>query len=100
MKLEIHNESLIPNASTTGPVVPSNSNDCLIQSEEQVPVPGITMFATDLQLCLEGNTVTRTILRIAFPVLTTVYDQLSSQHDQFMMAYTKQLIPTQRRTRT
>ncbi|RVX07931.1 hypothetical protein CK203_014698 [Vitis vinifera] len=72
MRPEIHNESRIPNASTTGPVVPSNSNDCLIQSEEQVPVPGITMFATDLQLCLEGNTVTRTILRIAFPVLTTV----------------------------
>ena len=62
MKPEIRNESLIPNASTTGPVVPSNSNDCLTQPEEQVPVPGITMLATDLQLCLEENTVTRTIL--------------------------------------
>lgn len=100
MKPEIRNESLIPNASTTGPVVPSNSNDCLTQPEEQVPVPGITMLATDLQLCLEENTVTRTILRIAFPVLTTVYGQLPSQHDQFTMAYMRQLIPTQRRTRT
>lgn len=54
---EIHKESLIPDASMIGPEVPSNSNDCLTQSEEQVPVSGITMSATGLQPCLEGNTV-------------------------------------------
>ncbi|RVW51119.1 Uncharacterized protein CK203_078143 [Vitis vinifera] len=54
---EIHKESLIPDASTIGPEVPSNANDCLTQSEEQVPVSGITMSVTGLQPCLEGNTV-------------------------------------------
>ena len=76
---DIPKESLIPDASTIVPEVPSNPNDSLAQSEEQVSFSGINMSATGSQPCLEGKTelLENSSTRGNFEAMISARDDLS-----------------------